>query len=165
MLRHYMHKKGIWSEEVVKVNLIRSTYKEVVRDNLHAAADFAMDNFFATDGQEYGGGGLVGGDPVGKDGIVVYDATNVLYLTMITIVHPVNPSGDYYRQWRGTLTNDFGGGSINIGIVTGFYSACHMGMNLTDKAFYQYRYASQDFDPVTLATDDILTIDWTISLS
>ncbi len=163
ILQHYVHKEGIWREESAKENTIYTSYKNIIRDNLHSAADFAMDNLFGVDGQQEGGAGHAGGDPVGKDGILVYDSTNDKYLTLITVVHPTDPSGDYYRQWRGTLTNNDGAGIFNAGVLGG--TGAIMGVNLQNIFLFGYPYANQSFDVVTLAVDDILSVDWKISLS
>ena len=53
---------------------------------MNAPTDFAMDDLFGTDGQEFGGTGHAVGDPTGKDGITLFDSTNTKYLTTVTVV-------------------------------------------------------------------------------
>ncbi len=165
VIRHYTHKRGVWRKEFDEENEIGAGLKIAIRDNLHAADDFAMDFLFDTDGQKGGGGGHAAGDPVGKDGILIYEGTILnTHITMITTVHPSDPSGDYYKQWQGILTNDFGLGAFVVGRGSGI-SGAFMGADQSGGAAFGHRYASQKFAIITMAPNDILTIDWKVSLS
>lgn len=159
---HFIAKKGLWVKKFAKANSIQNPLRVVIRDNLYANSDFAMDNLFDTDGQEYGGTGYAAGDPDGKDGVVIYDYTGSQYLTMVTAVHPTDPSGDYYKQWRGVLTNDFGVGSIVIG------GTSYMGFDLiaaSGAGSFAVIYAKTVIDEqTTMLANDILTVDWKITI-
>ena len=165
---HFCAKTGLYTKVLDAPNLIHSELKAIIRDNMNSPTDFAMDDLFAVDGREWGGTGHADAvDPAGKDGIVLYDITNAKYLTMITAVHPTDPSGNYYRQWQGVLTNDYGVGSFNTGVVSvpGPYTV-NMGKNLDSAAQFgfAYNYANQVFALITIAANDILTINWKITI-
>ena len=92
---HLCAKTGLLRKVFSHFNSIHTELKAIVRDNMNSPTDFALDNFFAVDGQIYGGDAFYGeaADPAGKDGIIVYDGTNDKYLTIVTTVHPSVPSG------------------------------------------------------------------------
>jgi len=115
---HHCAKSGLWRKVFDEKNAIDNELKAIIRDNMNAPTDFAMDNLFATDGEVHGGDAFYGeaADPAGKDGIVARDSTNGYWITTITTVHPTDPSGNYYRQWQGVLTNDFGVGGFVVSV-------------------------------------------------
>lgn len=161
---HYSAEKRLWTKRISKPNSIHSELKAIIRDNLVSTTDFALDNLFATDGQIFGGGGHAAGDPIGKDGIIVFDSTNTYWLTTITAVHPTDPSGSYYRQWQGVLTNDFGAGSFVLSNQGGTLGAM-IGVDLDGNNTFGYTYALQVFDTdITMAANDILTTNWKITV-
>lgn len=161
---HFCAKTRLWSKAFDRRNSIGGELKAIVRDNLNAPTDFALDNLFATDGQKYGGGGHAAGDPAGKDGIVVEDVTNDYWLTMITSVHPTDPSGSYYRQWQGVLTNDFGAGSFVIGDGSSLSAVIGVNMIAAGVAGFTYDYAYGIPAETTMAASDILTVNWKITV-
>ncbi len=160
---HFCAKTGLCRKAFDNANTISIELKAIIRDNMNSPTDFAMDNLFATDGQKYGGGGHAAGDPAGKDGILVDDLTNAYWLTMVTVVHPVTPSGSYFRQWQGVLTNDFGVGSFVIGSSTDISTAV-IGVNLDFANNFVYKYASGKPAETTMAANDILTVNWTVTV-
>lgn len=155
---HFCAKTRLWRRAFSDKNTISSELKAIVRDNLNTNTDFALDNLFATDGQKHGGGGHAAGDPAGKDGIIVKDDTNDYYITLITAVHPTDPSGNYYRQWQGVLTNDFGAGSFVVDVFA------KIGVNLDGPTTFVYDYAQGVPAATTMAANDILTINWKVTV-
>ena len=159
---HYCAETKLWEKAFSGLNTISDELKAIVRDNMNAPADFALDNYFATDGQKYGGGGHAAGDPAGFDGIVVLDTTNTYWLTLITIVHPSDASGNYYRQWQGKLINNLGAGVFNIGEGGGAFDAL-IGVNLDGANTFVYDFASKVIaTAIVMQVNDILTINWKI---
>lgn len=160
---HYCADAKLWTKRFSRVNSIANELKAIIRDNLNSNTDFALDSMFATDGQKYGGGGHAAGDPSGSDGIICRDDTNAYWLTMITAVHPT-PSGSYFRQWQGVLTNDFGVGSFVID-EDAVSRAYKIGVNLNgiEGYTYDFAYAGED-DPITMAANDIFTVNWKITI-
>lgn len=155
---HYCAKTKLWTKVAGKDNTVSTELKAIIRDNLNSPTDFAMDNMFTIDGEEWGGTGHVGGNPAGKDGILIVDVTNDKRLTLVTVVHPTDASGSYYRQWQGVLTNDFGVGSFVVNVLL-------LGVNMDAIGSYVYIYAAGLLTPnVTLAANDILTINWKLTV-
>jgi len=160
---HYCAETKLWTKRFSRANYINANLKTIVKDNLNSVTDFALDNMFATDGQKFGDGGHAAGDPAGKDGIICFDDTNNYWLTMITAVHPVTPDGNYFRQWQGVLTNDFGAGAFVID--QGADAAYRIGVNLDGAETFVYDYAAADEDdPITMAANDIFTVNWKINV-
>ncbi len=166
---HYCAETKLWRKTFGGPNTISAELKAIVRDNMAAPAGFALggpglDEYFATDGQKHGGGGHAAGDPAGFDGIIVLDTTNTYWLTLITTVHPSDASGQYYRQWQGVLTNDFGAGAFNVG-GSGGGSDAGIGVNLNGANTFVYDYASKVISAaIVMAVNDILTVNWKISV-
>lgn len=163
---HFNAKRGVWIKKVSMENTIHPDLKEVIRENLYANSDFALDNLFDVDGQIWGDGGHAAGDPNGKDGMLFRDTTNNLRLTAITVIHPDDPSGDYYKQWRGTLTNDFGIGSISIfGSASVDAYLGHDHNSGSDPRFDIYYATVQNVPEVVMLANDILVGNWKVSIA
>lgn len=163
---HFCAKTKIWKKVFSNRNTIQTELKAIIRDNMNSPTDFAMDNLFSVDGEVYGGDATYGepADPAGKDGIMIYDDTNNLWLTMVTVVHPTDPSGSYYRQWQGVLTNDFGIGSFVIDEDNTVNGGAAIGTNLNASTDFLYEYAIGVPAETTMAGNDILTVNWKIAV-
>lgn len=163
---HFIATKGLWVKEFAEVNAFHANLKAAIRDNFAAPGTFALgepgSDLFATDGQEWGGTGHAGGDPANKDGIVVYDDSNSLWLTMITTIHSV-PSGNYWRQWQGVLTNDYGAGAFNIGGAVGDDALLGVGLSAVDGFTIQFA-SKDDIAVIDMQPSDILTLAWKITI-
>lgn len=128
-------------------NTIVNALKENFRDTMNSSVDFALDNLRAVQA-------AVG--TAGDDGILLYgtDVLGSLIGIMANAVHPTDPSGNYYRQWQG-VWQEPSGSTVKSALI---------GQNFLSSIMLQ-GYASEDISPdIVLITNDILTINWKISL-
>lgn len=153
-------------EEIVidQANTIHNDLKGKMRDTMNSNTDFAMDNLQATQVAE----ASLSASLNGKDGLFLYGSdltpiiTNALGF-MASDVHPTEPfdSNPYYRQWQGVYQNLTGGSESA--------EAADMGQSYTHTpssgAFAAgVIYATSDFANVTLLDNDIITINWKITV-
>lgn len=134
-------------------NAIENSFKAKLRDNFNANSDFALDNLFPQD--ELKG---ASGSSANKDGICYIDVADSDLATTVTVVHPADASGNYYRQWQGVLTAS-GNVSVN-GARLGHNLAAVINGTTSD---FATKYASASFSTVALSLGDTLTINWKIS--
>ncbi len=155
---------GIQELLVDQENTINNEFKTVVRNTMNSNVDFALDNLQATSIAN----ASLGAGANGKDGVIIGngDPATESYLPadptapnfMASVVHPTDESGNYYRQWQGTFQNLLAGAvSINGAIL---------GLNYlnTDQEAFVTRYAIGTFSNVSLAQNDIITINWKITV-
>lgn len=158
-------KTGITERLVDQPNTIQDALKDAIRDSLHAAGDFALNNLQAAQIE-----GTPGSTPDGKDGILIFDAGATTYdettikAFMASAVHPSAPTGDspFFRQWQGVYQNGTGGNVDVDGIQLGWNYA-----NDTAPAeFFDVGvlFAQSDFTNITLADTDIITVNWKITV-
>lgn len=133
-------------------NLIHALLKTDIRDTLHSSVDFAMDNLRAT---QHATG------TTNDDGICIYDNNSTQTGTefigiMASVVHPTDPSGNYYRQWTGTWQEPS---------ATETVKSAQMGSILVSGTSFGNIFATEDISPdIALVLNDILTINWKISV-
>ncbi len=145
-------------------NTISADLKEQFRDTMNSNVDFALNNMQATQVEN---SALSAGENT-KDAIVIGDgdpasaafkpADPTHPQMMATAVHPSDPSGNYYRQWQGIYQNLLSGNDTISGAVIGFDYL------VTLNSVFNTQYATQTFAAITLQQNDILTVNWKISV-
>lgn len=157
---------GIEELLVDKENTIATNLKTNMRDTMNSNVDFALDNLQATQVAN----ASLGASQNAKDGIVTGngnpsteaykpgDATAPDF--MASAVHPTTPSGSspFFRQWQGVYQNLLAGAETLSGAI--------LGQNYlnTDNGAFVLQYALGTFASVVLAQNDILTINWKITV-
>lgn len=137
-------------------NTTQASLKELIRDTL--AADqvgqyMGSNGFFASNVQAGTGGSVQG-----QDGITVAEAVGMDDgWTMITAVHPSNPSGNYYKQWQGLYTA--------TGATTMTQAWLGRDWDGPDVSFDKRWSIATLAAPVVLATSDIIQVNWKISVA
>lgn len=138
-------------------NEIDDLLKENFRDSMNANVDFALDNLQATQVDA----GDLSASLNGKDGLIIYDGgptiTNALGF-MASAVHPTTPSGNFFRQWQGVYQNLSGGDETPINANIG------LGYTHSGGAAFSDPYALIAISGVTLLNNDIITINWKITV-
>lgn len=88
-----------------------------------------------------------------NDGITLYDGADLVYYTLITVAHPTDPSGNYYKKWRGqiTFTN------------TNTYSTTRLGITWNNSTLFAYDFATSTVGTLTPAVGSVYVLDWKIS--
>lgn len=148
---------SVWIEKngilvLKKKNAIHTDLKTNLRNTIHSNVNFALDNLFTTDELQFGS------TQDNKDGLLYLDDGDSKYKTMVSEVHASDASGNYYRQWTGTLTAS---GTMAT-------SGAKLGQDLiavssTDE--FTVIYSSISFSQINLAASDQLLIHWKIELS
>jgi len=78
------------------------------------------------------------------------------WVTLVTVTHPSDASGNYYKKWRGTLTSP---GSAS-------YDRAFLGLDWDGgTGAFTKTYASTTFDEQSFVAGDVHIIDWKISIS
>ena len=155
---HRKHLQGVEETIYKGPNTIHANLKAKFRDIMNANSDFALNNKFLVDEED----GFSGANS-GKDGILLDTDQGTRGATMIFSDHS-DASGSYYRQWAGVYTNDFGSG-------THIMSGARMGWVLDETVTYSVGtnftvvYADTTFSAVSLLANDILTINWKVSVT
>lgn len=157
-------KTGIKKLVVDKENTIATDLKTNMRDTMNSNVDLALDNLQATQVAN----ASLGASENGKDGIIVGlgDPSTEAYKPgdtaapdfMASAVHPTTPSGSFFRQWQGVYQNLLAGAETLSGAILG-----QNYLNTDDGAFV-LQYATGTFSSVVLAQNDILTINWKITV-
>ena len=143
-------------------NTIDGELKQALKDTMHSNSDFALDNLQATQVAK----ASLSASQNGKDGIFVMDAgaTHAAILAlMATAVHGT-PDGDdpYFRQWAGVYQNlTAGEQTASIGRIGQDYT---FDAGDTNTEWFGTDYANTSFTPVTLQINDIITINWKITI-
>jgi len=159
-------KTGIEELLVDQENTIQNDLKDVMRDVMHSNADFALDNLQATQVAQ----ASLSASLNGKDGLLVYSVDSAIAVDnalgfMASAVHPTTPTGDspYFRQWQGVYQNLTGS--------TETAKSAEIGQNYTqaptaDPPFDAngISFARSNFADVTLLDNDIITINWKITV-
>ncbi len=142
-------------EELVfdEKNVIRTDLLDNMRDTMNSSIDFALDNLLATQAVTPANG---------ADGISLFDVDTAVGTTgmigmMATVVHPSDPSGDYYRQWQGTWQEPSASETVKSALI---------GHNFVDVSpGIVNEYAFENINPdISLVLNDVLTINWKISV-
>ncbi len=151
-------------EEIVidQHNIISNDLRGKMRDTMNSNADFALDNLQATQVAQASLSAALNG----KDGICLFDETSGITIAdmlafMASAVHPTDPSGSYYRQWQGVYQNLTG--------VTEIADSADLGQNYThvpsSPPFSSgVLYAANGWADVTLLNNDIITVNWKITV-
>lgn len=155
-------KTGIEELMFEQENTIDGELKQALKDTMHSNSDFALDNLQATQVAKAD----LSASENGKDGIFVMDAgaTHAAILAlMATAVHGT-PDGDdpYFRQWAGVYQNlTAGAQTASIGRIGQDYT-----FDVADTAteWFGTDYAQTSFSVVTLQINDIITINWKITI-
>ena len=157
------HATGL--EEVVfdQTNVIATNLKVAMRDTMNANVDFAIDNLQAAQVAR----ATLSATENGKAGIVIYDSTTLIISNIVAFmasaVHPIDASGTHYRQWQGIYQNITGGtesGIVQAEIGRGYIhtpAASPFGAS-------GVTYATGVFAAVVLLNNDIITINWKITI-
>ena len=145
-------------------NTIQNAIKINMRDTMNSNVDFALNNLQATQVAN----ASLGAGQNGKDGIIVGNgnpATEAYRPAdptapdfMASAVHPSDPSGNYYRQWQGVYQNLLVGDESLSGAILG------QDYLNTDQGAFVEDYAIGTFATVVLAQNDIITINWKITV-
>ncbi len=144
-------------------NTISNDLKANMHDTMNANVDFALDNLQATQVAQ----ASLSASLNGKDGLFLFDNSGGETIGdglafMASAVHPTDPSGSYYRQWQGVYQNLTG--------VTEISTEAHMGHSYVhvpaDEPFEDFPglYAEAVYAAVTLLNNDIITINWKITV-
>ncbi len=154
---------GIEETVIDQSNTIEVDLKEAMRDTMHSNTDFALDNLQATQVAQASLSAALNG----KDGICVANINpgsiiiSTLLAFMASAVHPSDPSGNYYRQWQGVYQNLTGSTETAKSAVMG-QGYTHV---TTDNPFLAgVRFTNSYFADVTLLNNDIITINWKITV-
>lgn len=151
-------------EEIVidQSNTIQVQLKRAIRDTMNNNVDFAISNLQATQVPQASLSAALNG----KDGICVFDDAGITIADMLgfmaSAVHPSDPSGEVYRQWQGVYQNLTG--------VTETSVKAHIGQGYTHAPGsapfdgVNELYASASYALVTLLNNDIITINWKITI-
>ena len=126
-----------------KDNTINQDLKEKVNDVLLVNSDFALDRLFEDSATP---------PPMTDDGIMIHKstATAAWYAMIGSSSEPTTTS----TKITGTFTG-----------VAGTFSNAKLGGNVDDPAGFNYPYATPtNWDDVTLAEADTLTVEWTITV-
>lgn len=151
-------------EEVVvdQSNTIDTELKAKFRDTMNSNTDFALDNLQATQVAQASLSAALNG----KDGITCNETTTPDYAEIIAFmasaVHPSDPSGNYYRQWQGVYQN-LTGSAEDVESASIGQSFVH-DPGGTASEWFDVDYAFSTFTKVTLQNNDILTVNWKITV-
>lgn len=91
----------------------------------------------------------------GKDGMVMYDGADLVYYTMITVAHPTDSSGNYYKKWRGQIT--FANSNT--------YSTIRLGSVWNNSTLFTNDFATGTVGTLTPTAGDVYVLDWKIAVS
>lgn len=89
----------------------------------------------------------------GNDGITIFEEGEQDVYTMPTAVHPSDPTGNYYRKWRGTITFT----------ATGTYTIIAIGVNYSTPNFTS-QFANNAVS-VSPSIGDVYVLDWKLSVT
>jgi len=167
--KDWIEKNGILTKEGVLINIddkhkmkethntigsaLKTRLRDCITSDTGSTVGYMGENgFFTTN--------TYGSSEDGHDGIVLLDETNLTYHTLITTAHPIDPSGSYYKKFRGQITFT----------VASYYTAPILGIDWTSSATggatgaFAYEFATGTV-ALTPAVGDIFVIDWKISIS
>lgn len=133
-------------------NTIQTPLKTRVRDMITAASSSV---YYMGEGW-YFNTCTSGNSQDGWDGIVVIDDSDTYGVTLVTTLHPTDPSGNYYKQWRGVATFP----------CTGTFSVAVLGIDWDGETNIQFanEYARVSIDTFSPSVGEIFVADWKISI-
>lgn len=93
----------------------------------------------------------------GNDGMVLYDSVEQVYYTLITVAHPTDPSGSYYKKFRGQITF----------VNTNTYSTTRLGLTWTSGSpgAFANDFATGTAGTLTPAAGAVYVLDWKIAVA
>ena len=151
-------------EEIVidQLNTIWSQLKDNMRDTMNSNVDFALDNLQATQVAQASLSAALNG----KDGLIVFDNSAGVLISdalafMASAVHPIDPTGDYYRQWQGVYQNLTGSTEYSTKAMIG---NTYSHVPASTPFIEEYSRTLSGYSVVTLLDNDIITINWKISI-
>lgn len=139
-------------KKIDSTNTIGTGVKTRIRDILIASTSSTV-NYMGYTG--YFTTNASGSTENGKDGITLEDTDSAVDWTLITTIHPSDPSGNYYKQWRGMIL--FPNGND--------YDHLKLGITWSSASTFAFSYAT--YNPGTISVDegDLYVFDWKISIS
>ncbi len=155
-------------EEIVidQVNVISDDLKINMRNTMNTNVDFALDNLQATQVAQ----AALSASLNAKDGLFLFDNSGGETIDdglafMASAVHPTDPAGaaPYYRQWQGVYQNLTGVTELSTEVHIGHSYTHGTGIEPFGSSSFGL-YAEAVYATVTLLNNDIITINWKITV-